>query len=619
MFTHQRDKYLFNVDEYKICGYHDRGGCGIIHIVENKENHKKYATKTQFIHNKRYIFREIDILIFAHHPTIIQFKGFSYTDFNKEENITILMEYMEKGSLQKYIELESKCLKPNEYNNTQKQIILIGIARGMMLLHKYNIIHRDLKPANVLLDDDLFPRITDFGFSKFFHPNHQMSQSTSGIGTISYMAPELLNFSNHYDIKVDVYAFGILMYEVLTGNMAYSDLPKEKRNMENIRKIVCEGERPKIKENEIKKSLQAIIEKCWSQNPAERPSFTEIYNKISLSKENDFYFGFSNPEKDVIKFKDDKRDIENDELFDICTTYCLDDVFYDDIIEYVNKINQELKTPRQREIESKMTEFEKMKKDIDDLKQTNENQKLQLVKAKKVIKEQKNELNSIYEKIDKDKNEFTEKISLLTEQINALSDKLTQQNVFIENIKKDKQENMVLFAECRFQDYSSPYGILSHVSNYVTISSSENYDEKMILNITKYDDNCFEYFGIKTESDCFIEFDFKSMKIDLYAYLIRSNKGGTNADFHPRTWRIEGSNDKKKWDQLDRQENVNSLNKPLGKDIFQCKGIKHGNGNCRYRYIRYIQESAWYESFFRKKYNIFISYFELYGNIYINN
>ena len=72
------------------------------------------------------------------------------------------MDYMKEGSLASLIEKELKSLCPSNYDNTKRQIILVGIARGMMLLHNKHIIHRDLKPENILLDSDFHPRITDF-------------------------------------------------------------------------------------------------------------------------------------------------------------------------------------------------------------------------------------------------------------------------------------------------------------------------------------------------------------------------------------------------------------------------------------------------------------------------
>ena len=84
--------------------------------------------------------------------------------------------------------------------------MLISIARGMMILHQLHIIHRDLKAENILVDEDFYPRITDFGLSKFFDPYHSMSQSIKDSGTAIYMAPEVIE-SDHFNTKADVYAF----------------------------------------------------------------------------------------------------------------------------------------------------------------------------------------------------------------------------------------------------------------------------------------------------------------------------------------------------------------------------------------------------------------------------
>ena len=72
---------------------------------------------------------------------------------------------MSKGSLFQMIQLEQQHVAPFNYNNTTKNIIIIGIAAGMKYLHNKNIMHRDLKPENILLNDKLEPHIGDFGLS----------------------------------------------------------------------------------------------------------------------------------------------------------------------------------------------------------------------------------------------------------------------------------------------------------------------------------------------------------------------------------------------------------------------------------------------------------------------
>lgn len=89
----------------------------------------------------------------------------------------------------------------------------------MKYLHDQSIIHRDLKAGNILLDENYHPFLTDFGMSKIFSIRHSYSQSQFG-GTIPYQAPEI--FKNaRYDRKVDVYAFGILVYEIINDSFAY--------------------------------------------------------------------------------------------------------------------------------------------------------------------------------------------------------------------------------------------------------------------------------------------------------------------------------------------------------------------------------------------------------------
>ncbi|KAK8880336.1 hypothetical protein M9Y10_003002 [Tritrichomonas musculus] len=77
----------------------------------------------------------------------------------------------QKRFLANLIDFESKSLLPSNYDKTNRQIILVDIARGMKLFHNRCVVHRDLKPENILLDSDFRPRITDFSLSKFLTPS----------------------------------------------------------------------------------------------------------------------------------------------------------------------------------------------------------------------------------------------------------------------------------------------------------------------------------------------------------------------------------------------------------------------------------------------------------------
>lgn len=118
------------------------------------------------------------------------------------------------------------------------------------------------------------------------------------------MAPEVLK-SNQFSIKADVYSFGILMYELITGKTGIQKYPKKYRN--DIRSNIISGLKPKFHQNSIKKGLKIMIDKCLSLNPKERPTFSELYKKLSLS-EDDYIFDLESTMQPETIYSDD---IEN--------------------------------------------------------------------------------------------------------------------------------------------------------------------------------------------------------------------------------------------------------------------------------------------------------------------
>ncbi|CAK65635.1 unnamed protein product (macronuclear) [Paramecium tetraurelia] len=117
------------------------------------------------------------------------------------------MEYMEGGSLKNYMSEN-----PN-LNEEQCIQIMKSILSGLTYLHQHNVIHRDIKPDNILLTKDIVPKIADFGLSIQFE---NFDYSTCKCGTFLYMAPEILQ-NKLYSKPVDVWATGIIMYQLLQG------------------------------------------------------------------------------------------------------------------------------------------------------------------------------------------------------------------------------------------------------------------------------------------------------------------------------------------------------------------------------------------------------------------
>lgn len=148
----------------------------------------------------------------------------------------------------------------------------------MSYLHSHDIIHHDLKPSNILFDENFLPKIADSGFSKINKQqvNEQGMQSTIGIkGTHIYMSPEIWQ-KQEYTKSCDVYAFGFIVYEIVTN-----DKPYENKNYFEIALSVANGDRPEIKKT-IPKSYKNLIESCWAQDSNDRPSFNEIVQKLNI-------------------------------------------------------------------------------------------------------------------------------------------------------------------------------------------------------------------------------------------------------------------------------------------------------------------------------------------------
>ena len=312
--------YQIDLKKFKKGKRINKGGFGTIYSIEEIETGKQYAAKVIDCGDdeeqcKKMIDREIGIMMYANHPTIIKLIGFSLQDFLEENNITIIMDLANNGSLADILQKIEHGDCPNDYTNTTRQIILVGVARGMKYLHDRNIIHRDVKAGNILIGDNYYPLITDFGMSKVFDVGHSKSQSQCG-GTLSYMAPEVIK-DCPYDRKADVYSFGILMYEIVTDSIAYPDLENGKiKEYEFKNKVANENLRPEFK-FPIKKSIKNLIEQCWSNDPNVRPTFDEIYYKLSNCKNSD---------------NDERISEEN---------YLLDNINMDQFNDYIEKIANE--------------------------------------------------------------------------------------------------------------------------------------------------------------------------------------------------------------------------------------------------------------------------------------
>lgn len=270
------------------------GSFGQVFVVKENATGKKYAVKE--LDAKAYfqpkaqklLQREVTILNQLHHIAIVHFRGFSFISFRDPSKWqpTIFTEFVDHKSLGKTLDDAKRGLASHEWTNTKKYINLLGISAALRYLHQNQILHRDLKPDNILLDHNLYPKVCDFGLSR--NLNDTM---TVNIGTKEYMAPEVLT-GEPYGLKVDVYSFGILAFEIVTGNRPYPEI--EEFSFKILNKIVNGTLRPTFPDD-VKSDMKNLLEKCWDSDPANRPSFEEIYLKLTCNF-NDYLDGLDQVE-----------------------------------------------------------------------------------------------------------------------------------------------------------------------------------------------------------------------------------------------------------------------------------------------------------------------------------
>ena len=206
--------------------------------------------------------REVAVLATATHPTVVGFVGATDTP-----PFCIVTEWMAGGTL--YHEIH----KYKRLNATMRTIAAFDIARGMHFLHSRHIIHRDLKSLNVLLDSNGHAHICDFGFSRAF--NGDETSLTCNVGTPQWMAPELLAAKNNYTMKIDVYAYGIVLWEIASGDVPYEGLEPA----QVIGQVLMNDLRPTMSDR-IQPKMRQLITDCWARNPEARPTFDEIVRRF---------------------------------------------------------------------------------------------------------------------------------------------------------------------------------------------------------------------------------------------------------------------------------------------------------------------------------------------------
>lgn len=203
--------------------------------------------------------REVTSLCRLHHPNVIKFVAAC----RKPPVFCIVTEYLSEGSLRSYLhKLQNKTLP-------LKKLVAfaLDIARGMEYIHSQGVIHRDLKPENVLINEAFHMKIADFGIAC---EEVNCDPFADDPGTYRWMAPEMIK-DKFYGRKVDVYSFGLILWEMLSGTIPYEDMSP----IQAAYAVVNKNLRPPFPKD-CPPAMQALIEQCWSLQPDKRPEFWQI-------------------------------------------------------------------------------------------------------------------------------------------------------------------------------------------------------------------------------------------------------------------------------------------------------------------------------------------------------
>jgi serine/threonine protein kinase len=212
--------------------------------------------------------KEVRIMKSLHHPNLLLFLGAC----TKPGHLMIVTELMEKSFHE---------ISTSKVDLFTKLKMAKEAAKGMSWLHSLSpaIIHRDLKPENILVNQSRKAvKIADFGLSLVKDHSKQEAEEMKRIrGSPAFMSPEAL-LGNDLTPKTDVYSFGMILWELLTGKSPYDDLSIE--SFEQLIEEICEkGTREKIPDD-CPPSFRKLIESCWAPLPEQRPSFLQLITQL---------------------------------------------------------------------------------------------------------------------------------------------------------------------------------------------------------------------------------------------------------------------------------------------------------------------------------------------------
>ena len=267
--SHKIDRFEYKTEDLMMKGLIGVGSYGEVYraiVLESQQTVavKKFHVRQLQAEQLDSFCSEASLMCQLAHQNVVGFIG----AITEPSNLSIITEFCSKGSLADLLIDDNIPL-----TFAQRVRIALDAARGMHYLHTSNpvILHRDLKSDNLLVTTDFTIKVADFGLTRFLSEGKQMTQ----VGTPMWMAPEIIQ-GKQYTQKADVYAFGIILWEILTRLEPYED----KEPMQIVLEVVNNNLRPHLPPELAASPLVPLMRECWSEVPASRPSFQQCVSRL---------------------------------------------------------------------------------------------------------------------------------------------------------------------------------------------------------------------------------------------------------------------------------------------------------------------------------------------------
>lgn len=250
---------------------------------------------------------EVQFLGVVEHPNLVKLIGYCAVDGERGRQRLLVYEFMPNKSLDDHL---FNKVYPSLPWNVRLQIAL-GAAEGLTYLHEgveVQVIYRDFKASNVLLDEEFKPKLSDFGLAREGPSAGNTHVSTAVMGTYGYAAPDYIE-TGHLTAKSDVWSFGVVLYEILTGRKSTErSRPRNEQNLLDwVKRYPVESRRfgqimdPRL-ENQYSmraaREIAKLANSCLSKNARDRPKMSEAVESIKQAMQFREMDGFTSTVED---------------------------------------------------------------------------------------------------------------------------------------------------------------------------------------------------------------------------------------------------------------------------------------------------------------------------------